>query len=183
VPREIVIGETLEWRTRLVDFSPGDGWTLSYAFRGAGPGFDATATADNGEHLTAVASSVTATLSVGTYSWEAWVTNGTEDHMVGRDTVQVIRNLKNLATNATLDNRSEAKKILDAIDAMALGKATLDQQSYQIGTRQLARIPIHDLLALRTHYAQMYAREKKALRRKNGAPYFKNIHVRRERPS
>lgn len=71
-----------------------------------------------------------------------------------------------------------AKQILDAIDAMLLGKATLDQQEYQIGDRQLRRIPIPDLLTLRETYARLYSQEQQAARLTKGGPFFKTVLTR-----
>lgn len=181
-PERIAVGETAEWRKVLPDFSPADGWTLTYYFRGAGRGFDQVATADGSGYKIVVASSVTALMSAGKYYFEARVANGSEEHEVARGELLAVLSIKGMATTATLDDRSQAQKILDAIDAMAVGKATLDQQSYQIGTRQLARIPISELIKLRSTYAQLVARERRAARLREGAPFLKNILVRFDRP-
>ena len=47
---------------------------------------------------------------------------------------------------------TENQRILDAIDAALLNRATTDQQGYMIGTRRLDRIPIPDLLKLRSQF-------------------------------
>ena len=47
---------------------------------------------------------------------------------------------------------TENEKILDAINATLLNRATSDQQNYMIGTRQLSRIPLPDLLKLKATY-------------------------------
>jgi hypothetical protein len=181
-PEQIAIGETAEWRKVLPDFPPADGWTLTYYVRGAGHGFDQEATTDGEGYRITVPGTATSPMSAGRYFFEARVSKGAEEHEVARGEMTAVVSIKGMAVTATLDDRSRAQRILDAIDAMALGKATLDQQSYQIGTRQLSRIPITELLALRTQYAQIVARERRAARRRTGAPFLKTIYVRFERP-
>ncbi|HEX3560370.1 MAG TPA: hypothetical protein VHU19_14275 [Pyrinomonadaceae bacterium] len=181
-PERIAIGETAEWRKVVPDFPPGEGWTLTYYVRGAGRGFDQAGVTDGDGYKIVVANTVTALMSAGKYYFEARVSNGSEEHEVARGEMLAVLSIKGMATTATLDDRSPAQQILDAIDAMAVGKATLDQQSYQIGTRQLARIPISELLKLRSTYAQLVARERRAARLKEGAPFLKNVLVRFDRP-
>jgi hypothetical protein len=50
------------------------------------------------------------------------------------------------------DLRSQAAQTLEAISALLAGRASMDQQSYRIGDRELARIPIPELLQLREYY-------------------------------
>jgi hypothetical protein len=182
-PQIITAGESLSWKKKLEVYPAGDGWTLTYYFRGAGPGFNAVATADGDAYSVSVAASSTTSMSAGVYTWEAWLSH-TDGRAVMVDSghVDVRGSLKSVSTSTTVDDRSEVKKILDAIDAMVLGKATLDQQSYQIAGRQLVRIPINDLLSLRTRYAQLYNRELRAEKIREGAPFFKNIHTRFDVP-
>ena len=47
------------------------------------------------------------------------------------------------------DERTENEKILDAINAALLNRATSDQNGYMIGTRRLDRIPLEELRRLR----------------------------------
>lgn len=181
-PEQIAVGETAVWRKVLSDFPPADGWTLTYYVRGTGRGFDQEAEADGAGYRVTVPAATTALMSSGKYFFEARVSKGVEEYEVARGELTVVVSIKGMSVTATLDERSPARRILDAIDAMALGKATLDQQSYQIGTRQLSRIPVGELLALRTQYAQIVARERRVTRRRAGAPFLKTIYARFERP-
>jgi hypothetical protein len=183
-PDEIVTGETVEWKRRLTDFVPADGWTLRYHFRGAGAALDVDAAADGSNHKVTITSVQSATLAEGACLYQAWAMSGSVKHLVGEGEIRI--RIGFATVTDPYDGRSQVKKILDAIDAMVLGKATLDQQEYTIGTgdstRMLKRIPITELLALRTRYAQMYSRERRAQRRRDGEPYFKNILVRFTEP-
>ncbi|HWT00204.1 MAG TPA: hypothetical protein VN256_08150 [Pyrinomonadaceae bacterium] len=178
-PTEITAGSTLKWVKSLLDYPASEGYVLKYYFRGAGTGFDATATADGDDFEVNVPTATTAQMAAGTYYWQAEVSLSGEKFIVDTGEVKVKASLAATAAGDAFDGRSEAKKILDAIDAMLKGKATLDQQEYSIGNRALKRIPIPDLLSLRKHYAQLVARERRVAK---GAPLLKSINARFKRP-
>jgi hypothetical protein len=180
-PTSITAGETLKWTKDLGDY-PASDYTLKYYFRGGGAGFDATANANGDTHEIEVAATTTAPLAAGTLYWQAWVEKDDEKYVVDAGQVEVKPGLAALAAAETHDGRSKAKVILDAIDDMVEGKATRDQQEYTIGNRMLKRIPIPDLILLREKYAQIYARERRTERLKQGAPFLKNIHMRFREP-
>jgi hypothetical protein len=181
-PSTITAGETLQWTKELEDYPASEGWALKYYFRGVGAGFDVTATADGDAFSIIVSATTTATMTPGLYYWQSEVSLSGEKRIVDSGQVEVKAGLAAIATSATYDGRSNAKKILDAIDAMIAAKATKDQQEYTIGNRMLKRIPIPDLIALRTRYAQIYAREQRGEKLKQGAPFFKNVYTRFTRP-
>lgn len=72
------------------------------------------------------------------------------------------------------DGRSVAEKVLEAIDATMLGKATKDQQSYTIqsgsGSRSLSRLSIAELTEARKMYAAIVAAERRS---NNSEPLFR----------
>lgn len=179
-PDEFTAGETLEWRKSLDDF-PASDWTLKYYFRApVGGGFDATAAADGDDFSVSVAAPDS--LAAGAIYWQAWVEKGGEKHLVAEGNSTVKASLAGVAAGAAFDGRSRVKKILDAIDAMMEGKATRDQQEYQIGTpsgnRMLRRIPIDQLISLRRYYAGLYAKE----RRRAGGFFMQTIETRFDEP-
>ncbi len=163
-PPEIVIGETLEWEKDFDDF-PADEWTVTYYVRGPGVGFDIAGTADGTTHVFTVPTGTSDDITVaGLYHFQAWAVKGSEKHLADSGTTKAIASLATITpATTTYDGRSEAKKILDAIDALMLGKASIDQQSYTIGTagstRTLSRIEPSELLELRKYYAAIVARE------------------------
>lgn len=175
-PTSFAAGETLKWRKSLANYLASAGWALSYKFRGAGAGFDVTAVAVGDDFEITVLAEQTSALVGGQCWWEAWVTKAGETYRVeaGQATVSPALPDKGLA----YDGRSQVKRILDAIDALIAGKATLDQQEYQIGDRQLRRIPIADLILLRKTYAQLYNQEQQAARLVKGGPFFKTVLTR-----
>lgn len=185
-PREIATGETPKWTKSLDDYPAGEGWALDYYFRGAGTGFDVAAVSDGDDFTISVPAASTTALTPGNYFWQAWVSKGGEKYQVGAGAVTVTQGFASVAAATTVDNRSEAKKIIDAIDATLEGRATTDQQQYQIsgggGYRMLMKIPVGELIVLRKHYAGIYARERRRARVRRGGALFSTVKVRFDKP-
>jgi hypothetical protein len=114
----------------------------------------------------------TINLASGQYWYQVVAENGTGDRIfIAEGTIKLIGKI-----NGTdpYDGRSLAEKILEAIDATMLGKATRDQQSYTIqsgsGSRSLSRLSVTELIEAKKYYAGIVAAEKRAA---NGQPTFK----------
>lgn len=185
-PREIATGETPRWTKSLNDYPASEGWALTYYFRGAGEGFDVTAVADGDDFTISVPAASTTAMTPGTYYWQAWVSKDGEKYQVGEGAVAVKQGFAAVDAETIVDNRSQAKKILDAIDATLEGRATTDQQQYQIsgggGFRMLMKIPVGELTGLRKYYAGIYAREQRRARVRRGGTLFSTIKVRFDTP-
>jgi hypothetical protein len=153
-PDRLTQGESAEWKRSFCEY-PADEWTLEYRFRGAGTGFNVTATADGKEFSAVDHVERHDIMSTGKYEWQAWATNIADTSIVrkiGEGTTDVERGFATAQTG-TVELRSTAKQILDAIDATLLGSATSDQLSYEIttpaGTTKVSKFSRTDLLALR----------------------------------
>lgn len=164
-PREFAIGETLVWRSSFPDYSPAEGWALTYYFRGPTK-FDVVAATDD-ENPDGFKSTLPATESekciAGTYFWQAWVSKDADKYRLASGETVAVPGLP--TEDAKFDGRIVAKRILDAIDAVMEGKATKDQQQYTIAAggaqQQLIRIPIPELLELRKYYAAIVRRHNR----------------------
>lgn len=186
VPAEITIGETVEFEKDFDDF-PADEWTVTYYFRGAGPGFDVAGIADGTTHVFTIAAATSDDMLAGRYDYQAFAAKDDEKHLVDEGTIQAKASLASLSTVTTYDGRSKNKKILDAIDDLMQGKATLDQQSYLIATgvpgfqsqRQAERIQPSELLELRKYYAKLVQSEN---RRKTGR-IARTVYIQFDEPS
>ena len=180
-PTEIAPGETLEWSKALAAYSPAEGWALTYYFRNAsGTGFNATATA--GVNSWEVSVAVPSNVGAGRIDWEAWVKKGSDERLADKGTATVTTSLKATAADAQVDGRSQAEKDLDAVRAALVPATSAGVQSYEIGgvgtNRRISYFEKSELLALETSLAQRVNAEKRAAARRQGAPYFKNIHLR-----
>jgi hypothetical protein len=181
-PTRITQGEDIDWKRSFCDY-PATEWTLQYRFRGPGTGFNTDATADGEDFAVSVSSTNTAAMSIGKYLWQAWATNiadTTVTRKIAEGTVTVERGFS-AASVGTIDLRSTAKQILDAIEATLLNTATSDQLSYEIttpaGTRKVSKMGRVELLAMRKEYAGIVARENAAERVRNGGKFGKTVVI------
>lgn len=153
-PSELVVGDDWQW-TASSGYDPAT-WTLSYALVKSGNLISITASNNgDGTHLVDVAKATTAGYTAGTYRWQAYITDGTDRHLVRRGTVTV---LPNYAAGA-LDDRSHVKTVLDALEALIEGKATSDQASISIGDVSLSRLSTTELLDWHRRYQYLYQQE------------------------
>lgn len=185
-PTELAQGESVKWRRRLVDYLPTE-YDGQYRFRALscdGVGADVDCTAYGDQFEATITSAQTSLMSMGIYEVQLWLTSKSDANDVRQvDTFQVeIRKGFTEGDLQSVDTRTTAKQILDAIDAMLIGKATADQMEFtietQVGRRQLKRIPMAELIQARTYYAGVVAREIQAERLRRRGGVFKNIYVR-----
>lgn len=186
-PLEIIIGDTLTWIRRDVeaasqndagewestDILASAGWTLKFSAVGKLGQFAITAAADPDDaddFKFSATAAVTAAYTAGDYKWQITATSGTGPtairYTIAEGWVTLTDNIA--ARTALYDNRSHAKKVLDAIEAVLEGRATRQDSSYSIGGRQLQLTPIPDLIKLRVLYKREYENEQTAERIKAG---------------
>lgn len=165
-PETLIAGDRWAWkRTDLGSDYPPASYALSYSARREGTGdpeISITANESGSEYHVEVAAATTATYRDGTYHWQAYITRTSDS-----ERVTVARGTWVVKANRDADNvdpRGHVKKVLDAIEAVIEGRATLDQESYSIAGRSLSRTPIADLLVLRDKYKAELARETAAER-------------------
>lgn len=160
-PETLRAGDNATWTRSLPDYLPADGWTLKYALTNAGAAITFTAT-DNGDgsHLVDVVASTTVAWAAGTYVLQGYVEKGTARYTVFEGYVEITPALH----AGAVESRSLAKQILDALEAMILGKASRDQASYTIAGRSLQHLSPDELIRWRDHYATLWAREQEKLR-------------------
>lgn len=180
-PTQIAKGERINW-TKSIDDYPATEYGLEYRIRGNGPGFDVTATADGDDFNASITAAQSLTMIAGErYRWQAWLTETADTAntwLFAEGAVEVKTGFVADDT-AAIDLRSVAKQSLDAINATLLNKATNDQLEYEIstpaGTRKLKRIPIKDLMDLRSYYANIVRNERAAERVRNGGTFGRTV--------
>jgi hypothetical protein len=154
-PSNIIANTTVEW-SMSPSYKPADGFTIECHLAGASA-LIITGTSVDGDTVSfKINPADTATWAAGIAFYQYVAIKGS-DKYVFIDAGQL--EVKKLITSAPVDNRSLAKRIVDAIDAVMEGKATADQAAYQIGNRQLTRIPLPDLMRVREYYARIVAAE------------------------
>lgn len=176
-PIEIIIGDTVTWIRRSVQalsendngtidtiyIKASEGWALKIVAVGRLGQFSITAAADTDNaddfKFTATAA-VSAAYIAGDYKWQLVATKTTTRYTIAEGWVTVKDNIA--GRSALYDNRSHAKKVLDAIEAVIENRATKDQMSISINGRDIGFTSIPDLLKLRVTYKNEYESEQAA---------------------
>lgn len=173
----IIAGDTLDFTTTVADYPPGDGYTLTYKLvpRSSGSVITFSASASGDDYRVQVGPSTTATWAAGDYTWAAYAIKSGARYTVDQGLLTV---KPDPATASTLDGRSHARKVLDAVEAVLENRATLDQQEFQIGGRMLKRMPVSDLMKLRSRYASEVEREDANAKLAAGLGVARRIQVR-----
>ena len=172
-PARIVAGDTAKWLRSLPDFPASSGWSLTYRLVNAGAAYSFTSTASGDDHLITVSAATTAGWTAGDYSWRTQATLSGEVYTIASGQIVI-----DPAFGSAIDARSDARKALDAVDAMLLGRATSGVQEYKIAGRMLMHIPIPELLALRDRLRMDVSREDAANAVASGASLPGRIAVR-----
>lgn len=186
-PARITEGDTVKWR----DVASADvfgnaitsaDWTLTYYFRFNRNNHGATAVGT--AYGTGWEFSLTAATTEGFHAddtgyWQAVATKAGEAITLGAGQFQIDANLAYVGTPAAVDNRSQAQKDLDAVQAairtMISGGAVAE---YSIGSRRLKKMELADLLTLEGKLKAEVKREQAAALAANGLGNPHNLFVR-----
>lgn len=171
IPSEISAGITLSLSLSLPEY-PAPDWSLSLVLRGP-QAIDLTASAEGEDHVLEAAAADTAEWAPGLYVWQLRAIDAPDVVLVEEGQSRILVDLA--AQAADYDGRSHAERVLEAIEAVIEGRASIDQSSYSINNRSLSRTPIGDLLKLRTRYRAEVAQ---ARARRSGRCFIRQHKVR-----
>lgn len=158
-PEIIIAGDTVKWKKSLSDYKASDGWALKYYLQGATP-ITLTASADGDDHLISISAATSSSYTPGTYWWNSYVEKSGERYSIAQGTFLVKENFATLT--GAYDGRSHVKKVLDALEATILGKASKDQQSYSIAGRSISRMTVEEIIKWRDVYKRDYQNEMRS---------------------
>lgn len=172
VPTEIRANFNLTIEVEDKASSVPDGFTPKFVLGGASSLVKDGGTDDLGNLVFDFDAADTEDFPTGQYWYQVIAENGSGGRVfIAEGTVWVIGKITG---SGVYDGRSTAEKILEAIDAAMLGKATKDQQSYVIqsgsGSRSLSRLNLAELTEARKYYAGLVAAEARA---NSDQPVFK----------
>lgn len=172
----LTAGDTLDFTTAVPDYLASDGWTLKYrlAPRVSGTPIDLSSTADGEDHRVTATAAATASWAAGYYAWVAYVEKAAERYTIDSGELQIRAASTTLA--AGTDNRSVARKTLDAIEALIAGKT--DVVEYQIAGRSIKKMNFAELLAARSRLQAEVEGETVAANLANGLGGARRIQVR-----
>lgn len=186
IPTTIRAGDTVKWRDDATVDTFGNeinssDWTLKYYLR--------TNTATDGATVTGtqygtgweftIAASVTAAFDAADWYWQAIATKDSEVLTLGNGTFVVQAALSYSGTPGAFDGRTQAKKDLEAVQAAirAIVSGGVVQE-YRIGTRNLKKYDLADLIQLEAKLKAEVKREEQAELIANGLGNPRNMFVR-----
>lgn len=166
-------GDTAKWLKSLGDYPASAGWVLTYTLVNSAQRYTATATASGDDHLTTIAASTTAGWAAGDYALRGQVALAGEVYTVIETRVTVAA-----AYGSATDSRTQARRMLDAVEAVLEGRTADNVAEYTIGGRAVKRIPVPELLTLRDRLRFDVSREDDAGRAAAGLQPRGRIAVR-----
>ncbi len=173
-PSKLTAGDSVEWTISLPDY-PAPTWTLTYYLVKTGKQIVITGSQyeSSDDHHIEVAKAETTDWPAGTYSYQAVVDDGTDRKRIESGSIVIEPDFAQ--QDDGYDDRSFAKKSLDAIEAVIENRASQAQQEYQIAGRALKFMTMDELLNARDRFrAEVRAEE----RRKAGKSAFGAVKVR-----
>jgi hypothetical protein len=173
LPSELIAGDTWQWTRSFADYPAGT-WTATVYFEMVGSQLNAAAAPSGTTFSFSIAASITSGKKAGRYKWWVRVTDGTISVTVEEGWLNVN---PDPAGTGSRDHRSFARRALDAIEATLEGRATSDQMNMTIKDRSISRIPLNELMTLRTQLRQEVRTEEQG----GKAGLGRNIRVRLSR--
>lgn len=180
VPSELKKGDNWNWKNDSLgtDYD-NSSFTLKYEFNlidgSTNTHFQIVASNDGSNYKVEVPHSTTTNYTAGEYNWIANIHRNSGGRVkVGEGFITV----QDDYATTTSSVRSFAKQMLDAIEAVALNRATMDQSSMSIAGRSLSRMSIDELMSFRDRFKTEYLQELKQARAKNKKGTGNNIKVR-----
>jgi hypothetical protein len=157
IPTKLTAGESVSWSVSLSDYPASDSWVLTYTLIKSDTRIQIVAAASDDDHLVEVTAATTADYAVGTYDFQAHITNGTEKYQVDAGVIEIVTDFATQASG--FDSRSHAKIVLDALESAIEGRASKTQMSQMVGSVQVQHMTIKEQLEIRDIYAARYRRE------------------------
>lgn len=180
---EIVIGDTLDFETSVPDYPNTDGWTLTFRLiplvSGTAISFSASGTPvdDPLGYRVQVAPATTSTWTAGEYAWNSYLVKSGARQTLESGQVTLLPDPA--VATAPRDNRSDARKRLDALESAYLrrcGKA--DAEGWTDKDKQFRYTPLPDILKMYNRVKQEVANEDAAERLANGTGFARKVQVR-----
>lgn len=173
VPETLMAGDAWAWRADgFKAVYPATDYSLAYhlAPRNGGAAVQVAAAADQDGFLASVPAVTSASFAPGPWAWALKVTR-TADGAAVTVATGAVAIQANPAAGA--DTRTQARRLLDAINAVLEGRAAKDVESYSIEGRALTRIPFVELRAFRARLLREVAQEEG-----RGRPRYSKVRFR-----
>lgn len=170
VPGSLIAGDTWVFTRDYANY-PAPTWAATLYAEFSGSQFNAAASASGTAQSFSIASSTTGGYKTGRYKWWVRITDGISSYTVESGWFDVN---PDPAASGTRDQRSWARRTLDALECTLEGRASSDQLAMTINGRSLSRIPLQELLTFRDKLRQEVRTEERGAKSGSG----RNIKVR-----
>jgi hypothetical protein len=178
IPLQFRAGDTVAWRNLPTADALGNpitaagGWSLTTYFRtqatGAG-GLTVSGTAVGQAWESTISAASTLAMAVGNWYWQTRAAKGSEAHTLATGSSTVLAALSYSGSAASYDGRTQSQIDLEAVQAairaVISGGAV---RRYMIGSRQLEKFSLAELIELESRLKARVAREQAAERVANG---------------
>ena len=178
-PKEVVVGDFIQWRrTNLQDY-PNTEYTMTYVARitaGGNTEIQLEGTAYGSDYLFTVSSAVSGEFVAGYYHWqlEAVRDSDGERLVIDRGYFTAIADLD---VNGA-DPRAHAEIMIGKIESLLAGKADADVANYEIAGRKLTKLSFKELLEARDYYRTELMNQQKSFDIRNGRNPGSTVKVR-----
>ncbi len=176
IPLEMVAGESAEWTKNLSDF-PASVWDAEYRLIGPTT-LTVTGVPDGDAFDFVIAEPDSVALTAGVFDWQLFVDDTAGDIKVPQTGELTVLEDAGAATPAPEIAKSFARRMVEAIESVLLGRATSDVQEYTIAGRSLTKIPFMELSDIRKQFRAEVAREDAQEAVKRGATKRGKVLVR-----
>ena len=186
-PKKFFAGDFVQWRLDPTSDVFGESisspdWSVVYYLRTNTSAEGATV--NSSAYVTgfafSIASTVTTNFDAGNWFYQAVANkSGQETQTIFSGSFEVLASRAYTGTPAALDGRSQLKKDFDAIEAAirAISEGGFVQE-YKIGSRDVKKYQLTELILLRDKYKGMLVREQKAQMIANGLGNPHNLYIR-----
>lgn len=178
-PKEVVVGDFIQWRR--IDLQDYDNslYTMTYVARITGGGvteIQLPGTAYGSDYLFSVSSVDSADFVAGYYHWQLEAVRDSDGERVVVDRGYFTA-IADLDVNGA-DPRSHAEIMIDKIESLLEGKADSDVANYEIAGRKLTKLSFKELMDARNYYRSQLLMEQRAFDVKQGKPTNGTVKVR-----
>lgn len=157
-PKEITSGFQYTWTETLSDYPANDGWTLKYILLNSANKEEFEAAADGASHVITLTATDTEEFIAGVYTLYKYV-----EHTDGRKyqiTSFTFEVHANPIEASTLDTRTHARKMLEALEALEIGRASISQKGFSIAGRSIEYLLPEEIIKWKLHYQRIVNAEE-----------------------
>lgn len=177
-PERVTAGDTVAWLRSYSDYPASAGWSVTVTLINASGKITLTSTASGDDHLIQASAATSAAWSAGDYAWQETISKAGERYTTAQGRLTVA---PSFAASATLDNRSNARKALEALEAAYVEYISNGQghvAEYEIAGRRMKFRNAAEIWQQIDRLKREVAAEDRAARLAAGLPARRRVLVR-----